>query len=67
MEIIVASDTDLQLLIGREWYTEHFGPFRMLSADHAPELNAIAYSARDVESGYWFMAFLPYGKVIIAE
>ena len=63
--IQVASDTDAGALVGQTFSTENFDRFTMLSADQAPELRAIAYSARDERDGYLFLAFLPWGKALI--
>jgi len=65
MELIVSEITNVTDLVGGKFSTEHFGPFQIVSVDQAPELNAICYGARDVEQGYLFLAFLPWGKALI--
>jgi hypothetical protein len=64
MDHIVSEATDVADLIGGTFSTEHFGPFTIENANQAPELNAIAYTGRDVEQNYLFMAFAPYGKAL---
>jgi hypothetical protein len=65
MEIIVSESTDTAALVGQTVSTEQFGPFVVVSADLAPELSAVAYAARDVQDGYLFLAFNPYGKSFV--
>jgi hypothetical protein len=65
METIITETTDLAPLVGGTFSTEHFASFELLGANHAPELNAMAYMARGTEDGMLFFAFLPYGKALI--
>lgn len=65
MELFVTNSTDVNSLVGQVFSTEHFGQFEIVSASQAPELTAISYGARDVEQGYLFFAFLPWGKALI--
>lgn len=66
MELIISQSTDVEQLVGQTFSTEHFGPFTIQSVDQAPDMDAICYGARDVEQGYLFLAFLPWGKALIS-
>lgn len=66
MKLIVSQATDTEQLVGQTFSTDNFDPFEVVSASQAPELTAISYSARDVEQGYLFLAFLPWGKALIS-
>jgi hypothetical protein len=62
MSHIIYENTDVQALVGQTFSTENFGPFEILAATQAPELSAMAYTARGVDDGLLFFAFLPWGK-----
>lgn len=65
----ISDTTDPAALVGQTLSTDHFGPFTVLSADHAPDVGAgaIAYSSRDVEHGYLSLGFMPYGSQAYGE
>ena len=66
MELIVSETTNVADLIGGEFSDEHGDKFTILTADHAPQLHALAYGARSqAAGGYLFVAMLPYGKTLI--
>jgi hypothetical protein len=65
--LVVSETTNVADLVGCEFSTEHIDPFEIVSADQAPDLAAICYSARDVEQGYLFVAFLPWGKALLTR
>lgn len=67
MNLIISPDTDTAQLVGQTVSTEHFGPFTILDADQAPEMNAVSYSARDADVGYVFVAFMPWGTTLTSE
>lgn len=66
MEIIVNAQTSTESLVGGTFTDEHGDRFTILTADHEPKLDALAYGARAAEGGRLlgclFVAFLPYGK-----
>ena len=65
MELIVSETTNTAELIGRVFSDEYDDRFTILSADHAPALNALAYGARsEGAGGYYFAALVPYGKTL---
>lgn len=58
----VSEQTDPETLVGLKVRTSAFDPFTILGASQAPELRAVAYTARDVEQDYLFIACLPWGQ-----
>lgn len=68
MEITVTAQTSIESLVGKT-FTDSLGDtFTILTADHEPNMNAVAYGARAAEGGRLlgclFVAFLPYGKTL---
>lgn len=71
MQITVDATTSTESLVGGTFSDEHGDRFTILTADHAPDLGAVAYGARGDASGRLlgclFVAFLPYGKSLTAH
>jgi hypothetical protein len=69
MKIVIGTDTSTEALVNATFTDEQGDTFTILTADHAPNLGAVAYGARASDTGRLlgnlFVALLPYGKKLI--